>query len=450
MAAQSSQTCELCKEHEVSHFCSCEDPPTLFCMYCFHRHFAKTPQTLHHATRIAALGQNLPEYLRKSEAVEIRVAEIRKNLEHIDQCCDNFNVLIESCITYLTDYRSWWLELLHTEKEQLLNAIETALQEAYNCLDQGTNPVGALAQALWTLPPEELHVFSYSITPPDLQSVCQTLASYQNNLLTLCERIKKPTEEARHRPAENSANLFAVVVAKTVIRYDWVTKQLYKGTLSVDFGWGGSFVMVDRHTLVCMGGDSPTTAVYGLHLPSLQLTSMPSHRTPRCTAAVATATHYVYVFGGRDNTDNDLKSCEKYDLQSKQWMAMRDMREKRCCFSTCSSRGLIYLPCPRLTLSIEVFNPDTELFTVLPVALPPKLKGNWSVSFISNEELFILTQQKQMGRLRINSEKKFRLSTTDRECGSTQPALIIDSLALIANGYNGKVEKFSLQTYAFL
>ena len=427
----------------------------LFCMYCFHRHFAKTPQVLHHATRIAALGQNLSEYLRKSEAVEMRVAEIRKNLEQIDQCCEHFNVLIENCITYLTDYRSWLLELLHTEREQLLNAIETALQEAYNCLDQGTEPVGALAQALWALPPEELQVFSYSITPPDLQSLCQTLASYQNNLLSLCERLKKPPtpKEARQSLTEDrssSANLFAVVVAKTVIRYDWTTKQLSKDNLSVDFGWGGSFVMVDLQTLLCMGGDSPTTAVYGLHLPSLQLTALPPHRTPRCAAAVAKATHFVYVFGGRDNTDNDLKSCEKYDLQSKQWMPLRDMREKRCCFSTCSFRALIYLPCPRLTLSIEVFNPETEVFTVFPIALPQKLKGNWSVSFIANEELFVLTQQKQMGRLRIESEKKFRLSTTDREVGSTQPPLIVDSLVLIANGYNGKVEKFSLQTYAFV
>lgn len=88
--------------------------------------------------------------------MEKGIAELRKNLEKIDQVSHEFEDLIETCVNYLTEYRSWWLQRLQIEKTELSAAIEAAVQKATDCLDQGTEPVGGLEQALWTLPPEEL------------------------------------------------------------------------------------------------------------------------------------------------------------------------------------------------------------------------------------------------------------------------------------------------------
>ena len=81
------------------------------------------------------------------------------------------------------------------------------------------------------------------------------------------------------------------------------------------------------------------------------------------------------------------------------------------------------------------------------------MNGFASVSFVANGELCVLTRRKQLGRWRIESEGEFRLFQTERECWSSQPPLIVNSLVLIANnslGRPGVVEKFSLESYAFI
>jgi len=104
---------------------------------------------------LAALHQNLEEYQRKSEALTRAIAHFQRNIERVDQCCIELVNLMQTCMDYLHEYRSWWLQQLQTEKEELLSAIGTAIQEATNCLDQGIEPVNPLVQAMWSLPTEE-------------------------------------------------------------------------------------------------------------------------------------------------------------------------------------------------------------------------------------------------------------------------------------------------------
>ena len=87
----------------------------------------------------------------------------------------------------LVEYRTWWLQHLQTDKEELALAIETAIQEATNCLDQGTEPGSALGRAMWTLPIEKLQVFTYTVSTPDMPTLCSNWASYYNHLKEVCQ-----------------------------------------------------------------------------------------------------------------------------------------------------------------------------------------------------------------------------------------------------------------------
>jgi hypothetical protein len=159
---------------------------------------------------------------------------------------------------------------------------------------------------------------------------------------------------------------------------------------------------------------------------------------------------YVYVFGGWNYVDGFLKSCEKYKLQENQPLPLGDMQEHRCSFTPCVFRALIYLTSTHTTRKIETFSPETEAFKLLSLELPHEMIGFPSVSFVSNGELFVFNGKKQMGRLMIESERWFRLSHTYTKCRSSQPPLIVGTIAFIANNYYQRVEKFSLESFTFL
>ena len=63
------------------------------------------------------------------------------------------------------------------DKEELVLTIETAIQEATICLNQGVEP----ERAMWTLPTEKLQIFSYTVSTPDLQTLYRSWVYYKNN-----------------------------------------------------------------------------------------------------------------------------------------------------------------------------------------------------------------------------------------------------------------------------
>jgi len=78
---------------------------------------------------------------------------------------------------------------------------------------------------------------------------------------------------------------------------------------------GGSYLPLDRHTLMCIGAYPASTAVYALDLHSLILTALLSFSTYREAAGVAKSADSVFVFGGLNGCS--LSSCEQYsDLES--------------------------------------------------------------------------------------------------------------------------------------
>jgi len=171
------QICQVCEEEAATHFCKCTGTPTFFSMQCCLTHKAKYPQALHQVLPIAALSQNFEKY----EALAKAAAELRSNLDKTEQCSTEFGDMVQNCIDYLVRYRTSWLQQLQTAKEELALAIETAIQGATDCLDQGVEP----GRALWTLATEELQVFKYTVSTPDLSTLCPNWASYENHLKKL-------------------------------------------------------------------------------------------------------------------------------------------------------------------------------------------------------------------------------------------------------------------------
>lgn len=243
---------------------------------------------------------------------------------------------------------------------------------------------------------------------------------------------------------DTGSGKFAAVYFNKVELYDFATQQSTRHSLSVDFGDGGSYIELDANTMLCVGGFPPSARVYSLNLSSLQLTPLAGLHVPRCGAGVAKVTAWIYVFGGQGQI-----SCEKYRSGDKQWQALANMHYPRSHFTPCSFNALIYLVSSSEDRVVESFNPSTEVFTVLAVSLPQQLRLNsHSVAFVSNGELFLLTNDMQKARWKIESEREFRVSTTGRNCSSTQPPRVFGQLVFIAS--SGRMEKFSLQSFSFV
>jgi len=437
---QTNTMCQTCEVTEASHFCKCTLPPTFFCLDCCGLHHVKYPRAIHQIMPFAVIGQNPEVYVSKTECLTKGAAELRSNLQQLDKFCNDFENLMRVCITYLSEYRSWWLQYMQTEKEALHAAIEAAVQEATNCLDKGVDPTSALAQALWTLPPEELRVVKFSVVIPDLQTLCQSWTTYQNDLPHLCARFPKGEEE-------DKGDVFAAVYKDTVELFDLKAQHCTRHSLSVNFGWGGSYAALERHTLLCIGSDPPSTDAYKLDLSSLKLSPISGLRMPRAFAGVATVRHLAYVFGGYIDSSKMTKSCEKYECE--QWVPLGDMWEERSGFTPCIYLALVYLS-SHCTRSLESFSSETEVFTVLPVSLPAQLEGYLSVAFVANGELCILTESKQLGIWKIGAETEFRLTATDKKCCSSQLPQVVGSIVLIANNCTETLAKFSLDNYVFV
>ena len=124
------------------------------------------------------------------------------------------------------------------------------------------------------------------------------------------------------------------------------------------------------------------------------------------------------------------------------------MHHARSDFTPCAFKALLYLASTNKHRAVESFSPHSETFTVLPVSLPANLKLDcFSVAFVADGELILLTVYKQMARWKVG-EAHFRVSAIDRQCCSLHPPLIVGTEVYIAN--DEKVEKWSLEAANFV
>ena len=139
---------------------------------------------------IAALGCDPEEYIRRLGTLNKSKAELRRNTEVMDRCMQEITTSMNAGIEFLTQYRDFWVQSVLAEKTHMVEIVEKAIQAAEKSLLQGGLQCSPLAQALFVLPARDFLVFQYSITPPDLQSGCQTWLSYTNTLSSLSDRYQ--------------------------------------------------------------------------------------------------------------------------------------------------------------------------------------------------------------------------------------------------------------------
>lgn len=216
-------------------------PNQSLCIDCSSRHHAENPHKFHQIMPISALGQISEEHLRRSESWTQAAAELRKNIERAEQFSAEFADMLQHVIDYCVYYRTCKLQELQLEIEELRTAVEYAVKEGDNYINQGVLPASPLGQAAWKLPLELLQVFTYTVSAPDLHTLCIDWAEHQNHLQSLFQ------------PLQHDNPFLAAVLDNRVELYDVSTQQSTQHLLPVNFGGGGSYIALDTHTLMCLG-----------------------------------------------------------------------------------------------------------------------------------------------------------------------------------------------------
>ena len=279
------------------------------------------------------------------------MAELRSNVDRMEQCFTEFGDMMQTCVDFMVDYRIWWLQKLQTDKEELALAIETAIQEVTHS-GPGVEPGSALGRAMWTFPTEELQVFKYTVSVPDLPTLCQNWASYDRDLKKLCqlaEESARPisvapvqSEEAKMPPLANRVEALQptvqpqlALVTDSCIKFFDFQKGVWKQQLPHHIQANGNsrwVLLEDGSVFVCGGGllSGVWSTAYVVGVCAEEVQSM---QVGRSAHGVLAYNNQVYVFGGFN-----LNSCEiseKYHLQLHTWTLLPSMQEARSHFNPC-------------------------------------------------------------------------------------------------------------------
>ena len=332
-----------------------------------------------------------PSSLARFTALTRVKTEAQQSLGEVDRAIAEITVKVQEVIDCLQAMCREKVEQLQDMKATLAREIPLGLEEVESTLTQ-ESPIlntqfGPLFREL-TERTAPLQLFSYTI------ELCSPLALIRFHPHLANDQKRFPTS-------------LAGVYEDKAFLYDIGTQQITRRTLAHNFGTSGSYAVLDKDTLLCVGANPASSDVYLLDLLSFLLSPLPSLSTPRRAAGVAKVNTHIYVFGGANS--QILSSCEKMNLSVKCWTGVRSMNYARGGFTPCQFRALLYLfSCwTHSNRSIETFDPDTEMFTVLPVLLPAEALPGGSVSFVANAELCVLTGEKQLLRWKILTEKQF-------------------------------------------
>ena len=138
--------------------------------------------------------------MQKRGEIEKAAFELRKNIGLMNRCCGEFGDAVEEAIGYMVRYREESIGKLRKELEETEAAVELAVLEAVNCLDQGKLPDSPLAQAILALPIDQFGTFTYRIEQPNVKSVCESWLTYQNKLNLELQHLSKEADSPIDTP----------------------------------------------------------------------------------------------------------------------------------------------------------------------------------------------------------------------------------------------------------
>jgi len=76
----------MCHVRPAAFCCNCQLPPAFLCDgHCLLQHQTKNPLITHAILPVSAAGQDSEDYMRKFNCLKKGAAELRRNLESMDQ-----------------------------------------------------------------------------------------------------------------------------------------------------------------------------------------------------------------------------------------------------------------------------------------------------------------------------------------------------------------------------
>lgn len=241
----SNRTCQVCQKHQATLFCKCNHPPVPLCPDCTACHEAKYPSIDHPKVSIPSL-----------DMLTDQKNALMRSVALMEECGQEVANSVDKAIECLQQYKEWWVDLLRTEREKVAVFIEAATEEAEYCLVRSAYPINPLAKALCSLSSEELLIFKYSVTPPDMPTLCQAWASYSLTLQTLIDQFSDPLPPT-FNPQPNLSLSHALATIKPdqirLFSQTSLTWQSFPLSLSISVDSGSRYLWVDSG-LFCSGG----------------------------------------------------------------------------------------------------------------------------------------------------------------------------------------------------
>lgn len=457
-----NEYCGICGVTSATKICLCERPVVRLCEDHISQHMNAKLKLGHNILKIEMLlkvgTEEFERCLRRNDRIALVRGQVKKDIESVSKAMNDFSAATqrvleantlkaeEEVMRIIVNAKRFSSSLLShsSEKLEALNTLKNELEA------QTLEALNEVEQTLETEHPHMSSKYGYAF-----RSLLENTNTFSLFSFKIEETQSTPLIETRvyspeeiiggEQPSAPERNKFAAVFGNHVELYDLKTGESVKHPITVDFGKGGSYIELNRNTLLGVGANPTFREVYSLDLSSLVFIPLPPLNLPRQGTGLAKVAHFVYAFGG-SNDSSVLSSCEKFHVEDRKWLRVRDMHYPRSYLTPCLFRSVVYLASGS-THVMEAFRPQTEDFTDLGVTLPPQFETDpYSMAFVARGELCLLTT-KQLARWKIESTS-VGVSTTNKKCWSTQPPYVMDSQVLIANW--GSVQKFSLETYSYI
>jgi len=187
------------------------------------------------------------------------------------------------------------------------------------------------------------------------------------------------------------------ILIYNVERDEWALTHLSFGEIH-EFNYYSSAATLPNGNILITGGGI-SNAVYQISItsspsyksqPQVKITAKPSMHQSRKEHASVFLQDSVYVLGGYDGMMNSfLSSCERFDLETNEWVPVTNMLVPKCAFgaTTLANRYIFtlggYDGNDRLN-TIEKYDKQTDKWTVLDVKLRQSLSNSACFSHSDN------------------------------------------------------------------
>jgi len=426
--------CSDCASNDATLFCACSLPETILCDACFPKHSRSVSRQGHPTWPISLLrSYKNPRYFDRRETFLKVKKTAATAISEVDRAIEELNAQFTEIQATLNSL--YWEKLaeLQAYKDSLSREIPAALQEVELTLAEEEPVLGSqYGPVLRTLTEEyrDFRLFGYSLQVGDMRKIV-TLRTFWVN------------------PEELMGENYPVMGNGMVTFYSVIsqTKRQYRVLDELK----GSSIVMDGKGLFCIGGNPASVNTYVVDLDSWEVGRRANLSVPRFASGVIKANKRIWAFGGLDESDQPLYSCEKWSANPQKWTKAGQMQCSRAAFSPCSYKDLIYLLASwsGKQKSIETFNPVDSVFTLLPVSLPADfLFECGSVAFVVANELVLITDRQQIVRWKIEEKGELRVTKVGKGGVSLQQPLVLGSEVIW--GFQGEIATFSLEVEGFL